>query len=421
MYHIIENATVEQAQEAILSAARPRQTEIISLNDALYRVLAQPIKTDIDHPPFDRAMMDGYAVHSSDVDSRWMDGSAVMSVRGLVTAGREPGPRLQGGQAVQINTGAPIPDGADSIVRVEDTDALDERSSVRINRRPAPGQHIDPQGRHVRAGSVVVNAGVRMGASEIAVCAAAGAAKIPVYRIPRVALLVTGDELVDASIQPIGSQLRNSNLPMLSALARQEFATSLELGIAPDDLQSLKSIISRGLANADVLCISGGVSMGTHDLVPDALAACDVQLRVRKVKVKPGKPMLFGMTSSGALVFGLVGNPAGCFVGFHLFVRPAIQSMSGHADVLPPVVSARLSGQLAVNADRPTYLPAIVRVCGDGLLSAETLKWGGSGDPFGLSESNALVIRPPAAPVASDGESIEALLLNSIKPATRCR
>ena len=404
MSETTEFASVRRARELVLEHVTPGPVVRVPLRDVLNRWLAEPIVTDVDYPPFDKAMMDGYAVCRGSGDA----GSDVEHLRvvGQIAAGEAGQTRsLNVGEAIQINTGAPIPVGTESVVRVEDTRLSDDGATVRIPAVLEPGKNIDRRAKHVSAGSVVLEADTRMTPGCLAVAAAAGAAELAVYRQPRVAIMVTGSELVDPSAKPTGGQIRNSNGPMLDALVRDAHAKPVDVGTVGDDKRMLSEHVRRGL-ESDILCISGGVSMGAFDFVPEVLAECGVRTIVRKMALKPGKPTVFGISETGTCVFGLPGNPIGAFVAFWLLVRLAIAARQGRRALAPTGIRAVLAGSFKPTQQRETYWPTRIECDENGELRAEGLSWHGSGDPFGFSRANGLIVRPPNAPAASTGDSV---------------
>ena len=396
--------TVEDAQRIVADCVSPLGTESVALAEALGRTLAGAVSCDTDVPLFDRAMMDGYAVRGADVASA----PVRLSVVGQVAAGGVAGGKVSPGTAVQINTGAVVPPGADTVVKVEDTVAVGE-NGIEVTASYVVGRNISLQGEYVKRGATVLKSGQRLGASQIAVAATAGAAAVEVYRQPRVAVLVTGDELVEVAAQPTGSQIRNSNGPALLAMVRETGLAPKSLGVAGDDRGVLEEKIRRGL-ESDCLCITGGISMGAFDFVPDVLQACGVHFHFRKMAAKPGKPIIFGSTESGKYVFALPGNPISAFVGFVLLVQPALAAMQGRPGQTPSLVKARLDGAVSATAERQSYWPARVAVDNNGRFVARTLCWRGSGDPFGMAEANAMVVQPPDALAATTGDEVSVMI-----------
>ena len=313
---------VEEALEIVLREAPALPFEEVALDDALSRVLAEDVASDSDLPPFDRAAMDGYALRAADVAGA----PAALEVVGEVRAGQWPDLTVGPGQAVRIMTGAPVPPGADAVQQVEKTQPLDE-FRVTILSAVAEGANVAPRGSEVRAGDVVLARGRVIDPAAIAVLASAGRARVRVARRPVVALLVTGDEIVEVSATPAPGQIRNSNGPAVAAQARLAGAEVRLLGVAPDRQDAIAQALRAGLA-ADVLVVSGGVSAGDYDLVEPALLELGATFLFTKVAVKPGAPLVFGRRGA-TLVFGLPGNPVSAQVTFDLFVRPALLKMQG--------------------------------------------------------------------------------------------
>lgn len=423
---------IDEAYAILRAVIRPLSSDVVPLHEALFRTLVQAVTTDIDDPPFDRAVMDGYAVRAVDVARV----PVTLRVVGAVAAGQQPTRALQAGEAVQINTGAPLPAGADAVVRVEDTELVgtaegDTASSadetdglsggagardgrggiaVRIRTSASAGTFVTPRGTNVRAGGAVLPAGMRLTPPAVGAAAAAGAVTVTVHRRPHVAVLATGSELVGIDAVPEGAQIRNSNAALLLALIETAHAEGTALGIATDDQASLREVIREGLMH-DVLCLTGGISMGALDLVPDILAELGCTFHIRKMAIKPGRPVIFATAADGTLIFALPGNPASAFVGFELLVRPALAALEGRAEERPRLMAARLTGRLAATKNRRTYLPATAHVDQNGAWSVEPTAWHGSGDVFGLARADALIMRAPNAPAAAPGELVSFHLL----------
>jgi molybdopterin molybdotransferase len=382
--------SVAEAQELILQHVRPVPPEPAPLTPALLgRLLAEDVVSDLDSPPHDKAMVDGYAVCLADLGT----GHAVLPIVEEITAGRTPQVALHPGQASKIMTGAPIPSGAEAVVLIERTRMVGDR--VEITDRVSAGQNILRRGQELRKGQCVLAAGTILRPVEVGVLATVGHTVVQVTPSPRVAVVATGDEVVEPDQTPGPGQLRNSNGPMLLALAAREKTQASYLGIARDDLDSLRSLIRQGLA-ADVLILSGGVSMGTLDLVPGVLREEGAVPRLHKVAMKPGKPIFFGTreTATGrTLVFGLPGNPVSALACFALFVRPALRRLAGHPEPLADVGSAILHEDYPYRSDRPTYHPARVEVGAHG-WQVRIVPWGGSADLLSLTRANALVLLP---------------------------
>ena len=416
--------SVPEALEHVLSRAAPLPPERVPLRDALGLVLAEDIVSDVDSPPHDKAMVDGYAVRSADFARRARGESEEdvdLAIVEEVTAGEVPQLAVETGRATRIMTGAPIPEGADAVVMVEQTEHLSEPfNPLGVVRFPNPdvlaGQHIMTRAMSMRTGQIVLTSGSRVRAIEIGLLAEVGRAEVNVVPRPRVAVLPTGNELVPPEFQPAAGQLRNSNGPMLTAAITQAGGVPLDLGIGRDDPRALTELIQRGL-EADVLVISGGVSAGTMDLVPDVLEQLGVKQVFHKVQLKPGKPLWFGVwqpddaeASDSTLVFGLPGNPVSSLVCCQLFVAPAVAKISGRGDTPQLSTRAALAVEFTQRGNRPTYHPARLRVDTNPAI-VEPLAWAGSADLHTLSSANALVRFPAGEQHFAAGEIVECLPL----------
>ncbi|MCC7293141.1 MAG: molybdopterin molybdotransferase MoeA [Phycisphaerales bacterium] len=386
------------------------RTETVPLREALHRTLAEAIRCDVDYPPFDRALMDGFAVRAADV----MGAPLSLRVAGQIAAGQEAPRELRASEAMQINTGAPIPRGADAVVRVEDTEAFRDSPIVRILKPVPKGHFITTKGAYIREGRESLRAGTLLGPLETAVAATCGAANVCVYARPRVGILVTGDELIDIDRKPSGAAIRNSNQYLLEALVREAHAEPVVLGAAHDRVDDLRAKVADALTRCDVLCMTGGVSMGAFDFVPGALAECGCTTRFHKVAIKPGRPTLFATSASGQPVFALPGNPISAFIGFHLFVSVALACLQGRADAERLRLRARLNGRLPATTDRCSFQPARLSVEEDGSLGAEALPWQGSGDPFGMAGAAGLIVRECRQPPAGQGAWVTVLPLPTL-------
>ena len=311
---------------------------------------------------------------------------------------------------MQINTGAPIPPGADAVVRVERTERTPSGEGVVIKESVAPGQFVTPRASYAAAGQTVLEAGALLTPANIGVAATAGAARVNVYRRPTVAVLATGDELVDIDQVPSAAQIRNSNQYILRALIESAHSEAVVLPVARDNRDELRRGITDGL-RCDVLCLAGGVSMGTLDFVPDVLREFGATFHVHKMAVKPGRPTIFATMPDGKLVFALPGNPVGAFVGFELLVRPVLAALQGRPAV-PPLVRAVLQSSIAATSNRRSYIPARAKVNEVGEWEVRTLSWHGSGDSLGMATANALLMRPPQAEAVKSGDAVSMLLLD---------
>jgi molybdopterin molybdotransferase len=401
--------SVTEAQQCVLEHVRPLAVRTLPLPSVLGLVLAENVVSDIDSPPYSKAMMDGYAVRSADL----LDGRATLDVIQEITAGRVPTLPVGPGQAARIMTGAPVPDGADGVVMVERSHLLED-GRVRIEDKPVrAGQHILARGTELRSGETVLNAGTLLRPQDVGLLAAVGRDPVAVIPSPAVGVLATGDELVEAAMRPGAGCIRNSNGPMLLAQALRGGGVPSSLGIAADHVDSLRPLIEQGLS-LPVLLLSGGVSAGKLDLVPGVLAECGVRSHFHKIAMKPGKPLFFGTAErphGTTLVFGLPGNPVSSFVCFELFVRPALRRLRGLADAGPPLRTAGMVEDYSYPTDRPTYHPALLEASADG-WRVQPVPWFGSPDLRALGRANALVLFPPGDGAYRAGQSVSVIPLD---------
>ncbi|MCI0700979.1 MAG: molybdopterin molybdotransferase MoeA [Planctomycetia bacterium] len=405
---------VADALAEVLKHARPLKTEVAALtSSALGQVLAVDIPADMDSPPFPKALRDGFAVRSADCASP----NAELKVVEEVPAGAMPTKTIGAGEASRIFTGAPMPTGADAVVMQEDTQPLASSLQgggwgwVRITDSAVkPRQHVFAQGTEMKAGDVVLKASTILNPAAFGVLASVGKTAVPVYPFPKVSVLSTGAELVEANTKPMGGQIRNTNGPMLTAQTVRGGGLPRYLGIARDDFAITRSLIREGIEVSDVVLIAGGVSVGKFDLVPDVLKELGVRVHFRQVRVKPGKPLLFGTAQDGTLVFGLPGNPASAFVGFELFVRPALRILGGHKEPGPRTIKLPVTEGLAESNDRPTYRPAKTELGSTG-WSVRPLPWSGAPDLLGLQPGDALISLPAGDTRCDRGAMMDVVLL----------
>jgi len=398
-------------------SARPLPPRRQRLLEACGRRLARGVVADCDSPPWDRAMMDGFAVR--DADFARAGETVELDVAVDLAAGDVTGIAIRPGTCARIMTGAPMPPGAEAIVPVEcavdGTAAAHAGGRVRLaDPRFRPGQHVGRRGAAFVRGQEVLAPGAALGAAEIGLAAEAGAAHVVVAPRVRVALVSTGSELVPCEAVPGHGQTRNSNGPMLAAAVTLLGAEPIPLGIAADKPEAIRAVVAQGLA-ADMLVLSGGVSAGDLDLVPGILARCGVEQVFHKVRLKPGKPVWFGTlarpeAAPPGLVFGLPGNPASSLVCFELFVRPAIMILAGASRERWHLPRERgvLGAAAKAAADRPVYLPCRLAHGPQGLV-ATPQPWTGSSDLLGLAGAEGLVALPADGRVHEAGEPVEIL------------
>jgi molybdopterin molybdotransferase len=437
---------VRERCRAILEAGG-RPGEEVLLVQALGRVLAGPVMADRDFPPFARATRDGFAVRAQDL----ADGMMTLRVVGQVRAGDSYDLPVASGEAVEIMTGAAVPAGADAVVMVEHTerksqelnhkgheeaqgksdnrnivDADDQILDIAGHQKPKPqekrtqkedfveiqrvvvaGENVVPPGAEARAGQELLPLGTRMGPAQIALAAAAGKASLKVCRKPRVAVLSTGDELVEVAEKPGPSQIRNSNSYSLAALVTDSGGEAVQLPIAPDEEGKLTELIQEGL-KADMLLLSGGVSMGKFDLVEQALRNLGAQFFFTGALIQPGKPVVFGEAGSVPF-FGLPGNPVSVMVTFELFARQMVEALSGAAPSRLKSAGARLRSDLKTKTGLTRFLPAML----DGGLygpEVEVVPWQGSGDMLAAARANCYLVVPPDREKLAKGEMVTVVM-----------
>lgn len=346
--------SIDEARGRVLAAAGRLPAEAVPMAGALGRVLAEDVASAEDLPPFDSSAMDGYAVAAA--------GGGELDVVDEARAGSPAGRPVVAGQAIAISTGAAVPEGAVAVVPVERTRTIEDGRVAA--EAVAHGANIRRAGEDVRAGDVVLRAGTPVGPPEVAMLASLGRAEVRCGAVPRVAVVVTGDELVEPG-RPLGpGQIRDSNSPALAALATAAGARVTATRRVGDDFPATVEALRAALAEADVVCVSGGVSVGEHDHVKPALAELGVEERFWGVALKPGKPTWFG-TSGETLVFGLPGNPVSAMVTFQLFAHPALRGLAG-ADPSRPRVRARLSAPLRLNPRREQAVRCRLSAAEDG-------------------------------------------------------
>jgi molybdopterin molybdotransferase len=393
--------------DRIAQAFRAPETESVKLAAAAGRVLAGSVCADRDYPPFDRATRDGFAVRSDDLGSVPVE----LKVIGELRAGATFEGAVGRGQCVSIMTGAPVPAGADAVVMIEHTQPA-AGGAVRIERAPQRGANIVLRGSEATGGAPVLQAGKRLGYAEVAMLAGVGCAHVPVFRRPRVAVLPTGDEIVEVDNVPQPFQIRNSNSYSLQAQVAAAGGEPWPLGIAPDEAGRLRGMIEQGLS-ADLLLLSGGVSAGKYDLVEQVLRELGAEFYFDAVAMQPGRPLVFGQ-ARGRFFFGLPGNPLSTMVTFELFARPAIEILAG-AEATPLVFPrARLAETVRHQPGLTRFLPAALAP-GEGPYGwlepvVRKLPWQGSGDVAALTRANCFLVVPEDREQLAAGEMVSVLL-----------
>jgi molybdenum cofactor synthesis domain-containing protein len=376
----------------IIETQTPRlPPQFVPLATARGRVLAEDVLADMDLPPFDRAVMDGYAVRAADTEGATTGAPVRLSLAGEAAAGAGWRGELRAGEAVRIMTGAPVPSGADSVQQVEVTRELEEGAFVEIERATTPQQFITKRAAEITRGAIVLRAGEAINAASMAALASFGYARVRVGARPRVSVLATGTELVDVSAQPGEDQIRDSNTYSLIAYAEAAGASVEHAPFAGDDAELLGRLIAGSAERADVLVLSGGVSMGIYDFTKTALNALGAEIFFERVSLRPGKPTVFARLGQ-TLIFGLPGNPVSVSVTFNLFARTAIRAMQGARQAALVEEQAVLGRGVKGAIERASYLPAELRTDASGRLLAEPLRWGGSSDFVAFTRADALII-----------------------------
>lgn len=409
---------VEEALSYILEHVQPLPAETVPVSRALQRVLAEDVPAEIDVPPFHNSAMDGYAVRSEDARRASAESPVLLRVVAEIPAGVSPRAEIAPGEAARIMTGAPMPAGADAVVRFEETsegrpEMKTPAGQVAIVRAAAAGENVRRAGEDIRRGQVVLTRGRALRPQEIGVLAAIGRATVPVHRRPRVAILATGDELVDIDEPLRPGQIRNSNEYTTAALVQRYGGEPVRLGIARDTVEDLTAKIRQGLAEkVDLFLTSAGVSVGDFDMVKDVLAA-EGQMHFWQVDIKPGKPLAFGVIG-GVPLIGLPGNPVAAVVAFEVFARPAILKLAGRSSWAKPALRAVLEEEVH-NSGRRHFMRALIRQTEAGLrvtTRSSDVEVQGSGILSSLVWANALVVVPEEVTYLPAGSEVDVWLLD---------
>ena len=403
---------IKEALELIASNVNPLPVMECPLSKSVGRVLSADVCADVDSPPHTKSIMDGFAVRAEDIAAQ-----TPLRIIETIVAGEVPAKAIEAGDCSRIMTGAPLPEGADSVVMVERAEVVEQDGGEFASfdlKELSKGQHAMQKAASFATGETIFKAGHVVRPWDVGLLAEVGAASVSVRQQPSASVLPTGDELVDANQKPGPGKIRNSNGPMVVAMFEALGINATDQGIARDNEQSLRTKIESGL-QSDVLVLSGGVSAGVLDLVPKMLDDLGVEQVFHKVRVKPGKPIWFGVLKSDGesrYVFGLPGNPVSSLVGFQLFVRAALRRMLGLTVEPANMVEAELAADHAVRGDRPTYWPGCwVRETGT-TRRVQPLQWLGSSDLRTLGHAELLIQFPPGSQVHAAGQTVQVMPMN---------
>jgi molybdopterin molybdotransferase len=402
--------TVAEASDRILDFVGRLPAERLPLLDALGRVLAEDIVAPLTIPAWDNSAMDGYAVRSADVSGASAERPVRLHVLETIAAGRFPSRAVGPGEAARIMTGAPLPEGVDTVVRVEDSDGGTEEVEIR-NARDAR-KNVRPRGEDIREGDVILRRGAALGPAQIGVLSSVGAARVEVYRRPRVAILGSGDELVDLDRfheALAGKKTVSSNSYTLHALVRSAGGEPVNLGVAADTPASLRERLEWS-TGCDLIITSAGISVGEFDYTREVLEALGAEMKFWRVRMRPGAPLGFGLLR-GAPWVGLPGNPVSTMVTFELFVRPALRRMLGHERLFRRPIPVQLEEPVTIGAKLTHFLRAIVTTRAEGPPTARLTGAQGSGILSSMSLANALLVVPEDRQRVEAGETLNALPL----------
>lgn len=393
--------TFEDARSCVLanvSGARrqPLDVERVPLLDACGRVLAEPIEADRDYPPVPRSARDGFAVRAADLPG-------ALRIVGEVRAGESFQGRVERGTAVEIMTGAPVPEGADAVVMIEHCTVTGD--TVSTDRSPSTGDNVSAQGSEARAGGILLEPGQRIDYAGIALLAAVGRSQVSVFRRLRVAILATGDEIVPIDAHPAPHQIRNSNSYSIAAQVARAGAIPVILPVARDEFESTGELVGSGL-QCDLLLVAGGVSAGKYDLVEKVLAQAGAEFYFDRVKIQPGQPLVFGSVQ-GKFFFGLPGNPGSTMLTFELFARAAIELLSGQNEANLPLTLSRLCHDFRQKRGLTRFLPALLSADGS---HVSPIAWRGSSDVPSLARANAFLVTEPERETWNAGDLIRVLM-----------
>jgi len=402
--------TVIEAQQCILSNISAMGPEEAALHGSLGRVLAQDVAANRNHPPYDVSAMDGYAVHFADITAATSDEPARLIVVDDIRAGQMPQVNVLSGRAARIMTGAPVPEGTDTVVRVEDTEL--DGNEVMILVPPVNGANIRPLGENLRNGEVVLTRGTEITPGVLAILAMVKQKQVSVFSRPTVAILSTGDELENIDDPIDENKIPDANSHALYAQCKALGITPTLLGIAHDNPIELKAKLAQGL-KFDVLLASGGVSVGHHDFVRPMLEALGITMHFWRVAMRPGHPLAFGTSTTGAAVFGLPGNPVSSMVCFEQFVGPALRAMMGHSRLFRRTITARLAHDLKDRVGRAHLVRATLQQDGGGYMACSTGTQG-SGVLMSMAEADGFIVVPTETETMKAGDEVSVQLLQGM-------
>lgn len=397
---------VEEALKIVLDSIKVLGTERIPMQDSYGRVLAEDIHSGIYLPPWDNSAMDGYAVRWEDIKEALKDRPANLRIVGDVRAGMMPDKPVRQGEAIRIMTGAPVPNGADTVVRVEDTKY--DGDVVTIFRAGKKGENIRKRGENVKKGDPVLEKGTLIGPGQLGSLAMVGKPVVTVYRRPTVMVMSTGDELADLDEALTENKIPNSNSYAVASQVLDAGGVPYNLGIARDNKESLREKIGQGLAG-DMLIVSGGVSVGQYDFVKDILKEYGIDMKFWTVGIRPGHPIAFG-TVGDRPIFGLPGNPVSTMVTFEVFARPALLKMGGHTSIFRPVVDAVAEEEFSDRPGRTHYVRSLVRY-ENGKYYVRSTGTQGSGVLMSMAYANCFMVLPPEKEKVLPGETVKVQLL----------
>jgi molybdopterin molybdotransferase len=396
----VSTLTFLEARECVVSrlsaAAKISDTERIPIAQCSGRVLAEPIAADRDYPPLARSVRDGFAVRTLDLPGE-------LQIIGEVRAGERFLGQLQPGEAVEIMTGAPLPSGADAVVMLEHTRVAGEK--VAIGQAMQPGDNVGERASDARAGEVLLSEGMRLDYAAIGVLAMVGLTRVAVYRQPEVAILATGDEIIDGPLPVLDHQIRNTNSWVLAAQVERAGGKPVVLPVAPDIYAATRELIEHGL-RFDLLLLSGGVSAGKYDIVERVLSDLGAEFFFDRVRIQPGQPLVFGRVQE-KFFFGLPGNPGSTLITFEVFARAAIELLGGQKEARLPFFPCRLTRPFAQKPGLTRFLPAFLSSDGSQITPAVS---SGSGDLPALARANAFLVTEPDRAEWPEGACIGVLL-----------